>query len=367
MKLHQNLDSAKPYLSFYGGKKVFVTGHTGFKGSWLVKILSMLGAEVKGYALPPATDPDLYHVLGIDNLCTSVFGDIMDREKLVREITDFAPDVIFHLAAQPLVRLSYEIPAETFAVNAIGTAHVLDAVRKIDKPCTAVLITTDKVYHNNEWDFPYRENDRLGGYDPYSASKACAELVIDSYRNSFFNRKDYGNHKKAIVATRAGNVIGGGDWAKDRLIPDIVRALHNGEEIVLRNPAAVRPWQHVLEPLSGYLLLGYLATERYDTLSDAYNFGPNPEDTLTVEQMTSLAIDIWGTGKYRVVQNPSAPHEAGLLKLDISLVKARLGWTPAMNAHEALKLTLQWYKTYYQENDKVGELTEQQIKYFFDK
>lgn len=361
------MDSEKTYLSFYKGKKVFVTGHTGFKGSWLVKILSMLGADVKGYALPPATDPDLYHVLDIENLCTSVFGDIMDSEKLTREIVDFAPDVVFHLAAQPLVRLSYDIPAETFAVNAIGTAHVLDAVRKVEKPCAAVLITTDKVYQNNEWDFPYRENDRLGGYDPYSASKACAELVIDSYRNSFFNRKKYDLHKKAIVSTRAGNVIGGGDWAKDRLIPDIVRALHNGEEIVLRNPAAVRPWQHVLEPLSGYLLVGYLASVQYGTVCDAYNFGPNSEDTLTVEQMAKQAIDIWGAGSYRVEQNPSAPHEAGLLKLDISLAKARLGWKPAMTAYEALELTLQWYKTYYQDNSNISSLTEHQIQYFFDK
>ncbi len=361
------MDSGKAYLSFYSGKRVFITGHTGFKGSWLVKILSMVGAEIKGYALPPVTDPDLYDALGVDTLCTSVFGDIMDREKLIREIVDFAPDVIFHLAAQPLVRLSYDIPAETFGVNAIGTAHVLDAVRRIDKPCTAILITTDKVYHNNEWNFPYRENDRLGGYDPYSASKACAELVIDSYRNSFFNRKSYNDHKKAIVSARAGNVIGGGDWAKDRLIPDIVRALHSGEEIVLRNPAAVRPWQHVLEPLGGYLLLGYLASVRYDDLSDAYNFGPNPEDTLTVEQMTALATDIWGIGKYRVEQNLSAPHEAGLLKLDISLAKAELEWKPGMNAHKALELTLQWYKTYYQNKESISALTERQIQYFFSK
>lgn len=361
------MNSGKAYLSFYSGKRIFITGHTGFKGSWLVKILSMAGAEIKGYALPPATDPDLYSALEIDKLCTSVFGDIMDREKLIREIEDFAPDVVFHLAAQPLVRLSYDIPAETFGVNAIGTAHVLDAVRKINKPCTAILITTDKVYHNNEWNFPYRENDRLGGYDPYSASKACAELVIDSYRNSFFNRKSHNDHKKAIVSARAGNVIGGGDWAKDRLVPDIVRALHKGEEVVLRNPAAVRPWQHVLEPLGGYLLLGYLASVRYADLSNAYNFGPNPEDTLTVEQMTALATDIWGIGKYRVEQNLSAPHEAGLLKLDISLAKAELGWKPAMNAREALELTLQWYKTYYQDKGFISDLTEQQIQYFFSK
>lgn len=367
MELNQNKNSEKDFLSFYRGKRVFVTGHTGFKGSWLVKMLSVLGAEIKGYALPPATTPDLYHAIGVDKLCTSVFGDIMDSEKLTREIADFDPDVVFHLAAQPLVRLSYDIPAETFAVNAIGTAHVLDAVRKINKPCAAVLITTDKVYHNNEWNFPYRENDRLGGYDPYSASKACAELVIDSYRNSFFNRNNYADHKKSIVSARAGNVIGGGDWAKDRLIPDIVRALNAGEEIILRNPAAVRPWQHVLEPLGGYLLLGCLASVRYDHLSDGYNFGPNPEDTLTVEQMTALATNIWGTGRYRTEQNPSAPHEAGLLKLDISLAKAQLGWKPGMNAREALELTLQWYKTYYQDKGNIVNLTEQQIEYFFSK
>ena len=213
----------------YLGKKVFLTGHTGFKGAWLLKTLSLLGATVKGYALAPQTENDLYHLIDGDKLCESIIADVRDKQRLAQELISFEPDFVFHLAAQPLVRLSYQIPVETFEVNAIGTANLLDAVKSISKKCSAVLITTDKVYHNNEWEYPYRENDRLGGYDPYSASKACAELLIDSYRNSFFNTNDYNKHLKGIAVARAGNVIGGGDWSKDRLVPDIVRSLIKNE------------------------------------------------------------------------------------------------------------------------------------------
>lgn len=353
-------------LNQYKGKRVFITGHTGFKGSWLVKILHLLGAEVKGYALAPATEPSMYEATEVEGLCDSVFDNILEAERLKAEIETFQPDFIFHLAAQPLVCLSYDIPAHTFAVNAVGTANLLDAVKKLEKPCVAVIITTDKVYHNNEWSHPYRECDRLGGYDPYSASKACAELVIDSYRNSFFNAAKYQEHGKAIVVARAGNVIGGGDWAADRLIPDIVRSLQKSEEVVLRNPSAVRPWQHVVEPLCGYLLLAQSCTTNYSGLSKAFNFGPAAGDTLTVEQMTSMAVNIWGQGGYRVEKSAHQPHEAGLLKLDISLAASELDWHPRLNATQALEWSLGWYRNYYKDPKSIAGFTDRQIKEYLE-
>jgi CDP-glucose 4,6-dehydratase len=352
--------------NIYAGKKVFLTGHTGFKGSWLLQILAMLGAEVKGYALAPEDDLNLYNVLNGDDLCNSVIADLRDREKLKEAVTAFQPDFVFHLAAQPLVRLSYQIPSETFEVNAIGTANLLDAVRLLNKPCYAVLITTDKVYHNNEWEYPYRENDRLGGYDPYSASKACTELVIDSYRNSFFNTATYATHQKAVTVGRAGNVIGGGDWSKDRLIPDIASALAADRSIEIRNPNSVRPWQHVLEPLFGYLLLGsklYTDPLKY---SQAYNFGPDVNDALPVTKMVDMAIESWGGGTYFVNMVANQPHEAGLLKLDISKAVADLNWKPKMNASQAVSKTIAWYKTFYSNPVGVKEFTQDQIRDFFD-
>lgn len=348
----------------YKNKKVFLTGHTGFKGSWLLKIFSMMGAHVKGYALAPENDFDLYHVLKGDELCESVIADLRDVNALQKAVLDFEPDYIFHLAAQPLVRLSYDKPAETFEVNAIGTANVLDAVRKLDKACQVILITTDKVYHNNEWVHPYRENDRLGGYDPYSASKACAEILIDSYRNSFFNTAQYATHKKAIAVARAGNVIGGGDWAKDRLIPDIIKALVKGENIVVRNPDSVRPWQHVLEPLFGYLMLGAKLKEIPASFSEAYNFGPGNENALPVAEMVLLALKAWGSGNFEVVQISGQPHEAGLLKLDISKVTAALQWKPKMDATQTVEKTILWYKTFHTCPQDIIAFTEEQIKAF---
>jgi CDP-glucose 4,6-dehydratase len=352
--------------TIYGGKKVFLTGHTGFKGSWLLKIFSMLGAEVKGYALAPENDFDLYHLLNGDKLCNSVIADLRDRQTLSDAITDFEPDFIFHLAAQPLVRLSYDIPVDTFEINAIGTANVLEGMRKLTKPCYTVMITTDKVYHNNEWAYPYRENDRLGGYDPYSASKACTELVIDSYRNSFFNTGKYSSHQKAIAVGRAGNVIGGGDWAKDRLIPDIIRALSKNESIEIRNPNAVRPWQHVLEPLVGYLLLGAKLFNEPEKYSTAFNFGPHFNDALPVTEMVNLAIKYWGNGSYFVNQNPNQPHEAGLLKLDISKALVEIGWQPKFNASSALNYTVTWYNSYFTNKDNIAAFTEKQIMGFIN-
>ncbi|MFD2145277.1 CDP-glucose 4,6-dehydratase [Mucilaginibacter antarcticus] len=353
-------------LSAYKGKKVFLTGHTGFKGSWLLKILNILGADVKGYALAPKTEDDIYNLIDGENICTSVIADLRDREKLLQEIADFRPDFIFHLAAQPLVRLSYEIPAETFDINVMGTANVLDAVRLLDKQCTVVLITTDKVYQNNEWVFPYRENDRLGGYDPYSASKACAELLINSYKLSFFNHKDYDSHKKAIAVARAGNVIGGGDWSQDRLIPDIIKALVSKESIIVRNPASVRPWQHVLEPVVGYLILGLKLKDDFKKYGTAYNFGPNATDTLSVGNLVDLAIDVWGEGTVTQFVGNNQPHEAGLLKLDITKAGTELNWHPKMNAEKAVNSTINWYKEYYTNKQNIVEYTTKQILDFLN-
>lgn len=348
-------------MNCFQGKKVFVTGHTGFKGSWLLCLLDYLGAELMGYALEPNTNPNLFSVIKGDKLCRSVIGDIRDVSFLQKNILDFKPDFIFHLAAQPIVLTSYKIPAETFEVNTIGTANVLDGMKLLDKPCIGVMITTDKVYENSETGQAYKETDRLGGYDPYSASKACAELVIDSYRKSFFNPDDYDNHNKSIASARAGNVIGGGDWASNRLIPDIVRALFKKEIIQIRNPQAVRPWQHVLEPLVGYITLAEKLVEDPTRYAQGYNFGPHSTDLLTVEDMVKLAVDIWGEGNFEFSQSPNQPHEAGLLLLDITKAEKELNWKPKHNAREALYFALQWYKTYYKNSSDIVDLTFLQI------
>lgn len=349
----------------YRGKKVFLTGHTGFKGSWMLKTLSMLGAEVKGYALEPQTANDLFHLIQGEKICSSIIADLRDKNRLEIEILNFQPDFVFHLAAQPLVRVSYDIPAETFEVNVIGTANVLDGVRLLEKKCDVVLITTDKVYHNNEWIYPYRENDRLGGYDPYSASKACAELLIDSYRNSFFNIKKINDHKKGIAVGRAGNVIGGGDWSQDRLIPDIVKAFTLNQDVVIRNAKSVRPWQHVLEPVIGYLFLGANLATDPKQFNQAYNFGPHISDALEVQEMLKLAIQSWGKGGYVVKSTEDQPHEAGLLKLDISKSMSELNWEPKMNAKGAVKMTMDWYSEFVKGSD-MNIFTEAQITCFLN-
>jgi CDP-glucose 4,6-dehydratase len=354
----------KELESIYKGKKVFLTGHTGFKGSWMLKILTMLGAQTTGYSLAPENQFDLFYLIDGDKVCNSIIGDLRDKVKLTAAIREAQPDFVFHLAAQPLVRLSYDIPAETFEVNAIGTANVLDGVKLLDKACQVVLITTDKVYHNNEWVYPYRETDRLGGYDPYSASKACAELVIDSYKNSFFNTANYSTHLKSIAVARAGNVIGGGDWAKDRLIPDIVRFLSKEQKIIIRNPNSVRPWQHVLEPLLGYLLLGSRMVAEPITFADAYNFGPGLSDALPVHKMVELAIENWGGGEVEIFNSDKQPHEAGLLKLDISKAMTNLNWKPKYQATETIKKTIDWYKYYFSNPNEINQFTEDQVNDF---
>ena len=349
---------SKSLQQTYSGKKVFLTGHTGFKGSWLASWLHLLGAEVKGYSLEPDYDNSLFSLIKQKNIVDSTIADIRDRDLLIKEITSFKPDFVFHLAAQPLVRKSYKIPSETFDVNVTGTANVLEAVSKLSNKCTVVAITTDKVYHNKEQDILYKEDDTLGGYDPYSASKACAELVISSFRNSFFNTEVFNQHQKALASARAGNVIGGGDWSEDRIIPDIVRSLSKNEIINVRNPKAIRPWQHVLEPLKGYLQLGALLDSDYQKYSKAYNFGPQPNDHLTVKDLVETAIKIFGTGKWHDGSTPGQHHEATLLKLDISLAKQELSWIPKLTAQEAIEWTINWYK---QPIEKQAEFTFGQI------
>ena len=356
----------KKLIDIYSNKRVFITGHTGFKGTWLIKILKDLGAVIKGYALAPENEINLYTEIDGDSICESEINDLRDRSALIKSVLDFQPDYIFHLAAQPLVRLSYDIPSETFEVNAIGTANLLDALRLLNKKCNIVLITTDKVYHNNEWEYPYRENDRLGGYDPYSASKACCELVIDSYKNSFFNPTKYNQHKKAIAVGRAGNVIGGGDWSKDRLIPDIAKALNVNKKITIRNPKSIRPWQHVIEPLFGYLELGLKLNVDPIKYSKAYNFGPNTNDAFSVEEMVIKSIKCWNSGSYILQPNENNPHEAGLLKLDISKAINELDWKPLINAQTAIERTINWYKSYYN-NVSAIELMRLDIEYYQSK
>lgn len=359
----ENLVTFPELRQYYGGKKVFVTGHTGFKGSWLTACLREAGATVKGYALAPEYEEGLYGILPPFPSGLSCIADIRDAGRLQEEILAFQPDHIFHLAAQPLVRRSYEIPAETFDVNVTGTACLLEAVTRLENKCAVVVITTDKVYENKEKDILYKETDVLGGYDPYSASKACAELVISSFRNSFFHPGKAGSHGKAIAAARAGNVIGGGDWSRDRLVPDIARSLLRGKTIEVRNPLSVRPWQHVLEPIAGYLRLGGLLYTDPVLYGKAYNFGPMPDDHLTVKDLVQTAIEAWGAGNWKDCPTADAPHEAGLLKLDISLARKELRWEPRLDAREAIRWSLQWYKTPAAER---AAFTITQIKSYFN-
>ncbi len=329
----------------FAKKKVFLTGHTGFKGAWMLQMLHWLGADVKGFSLAPTKSKDLYNQIDGDGLCySSVVGDLKDLHSLQGEMVRFQPDFVFHLAAQSLVRRSYEEPVDTFVVNTIGTAHVLQAMRGISGPSVGIMITTDKVYENPERGEPFTEDDKLGGYDPYSASKAAAEIVVDSFRRSFFHPEKYSSHQKAIASVRAGNVIGGGDFADDRIIPDIVRAIEQGEKVVLRNPRAVRPWQHVLEPLAAYLLLAAKMANDPLTYSSAYNFGPAPNDEKAVEELTKIFLAAFGKEEAYTIQKSDAnPHEANLLLLDSTKAEQQLGWQPKLNASAAIYWSAEWY------------------------
>lgn len=331
----------------YKNRRVFITGHTGFKGSWLAYFLHRLDAEIMGYALPPNTEPNHWNLLHLP--VKSVENDILGLETLKKHIIDFQPEIVFHLAAQPLVRLSYKEPLQTFSTNIIGTANVLEACRGVVSVRAVVVVTSDKCYENREWDRAYCETDPMGGHDPYSASKGCAELVTKSYRNSFFNLNDYAVRHNTLVATaRAGNVIGGGDWAQDRLVPDIMRSAALGKVEEIRSPDAVRPWQHVLEPLSGYLLLGQRLFEGRKEYAGAWNFGPGAESNITVAEVAGSLKKYWD--KVNIKANPQdiRLHEAKLLKLDCGKAERLLRWHGIWNTEETLRLTAGWYRDFYE-------------------
>lgn len=325
-------------MTFWAGKRVLVTGHTGFKGAWLCDWLLSLGADVAGFALPPEPHQRLFGNLGLSGRMDHVTGDIRDAHSLSAWVADVRPDVVFHLAAQPLVLASYDDPVGTWAINVMGSAHLMQALRALDAPCAVVMVTTDKVYENREWVHPYREGDRLGGYDPYSASKAAMEIAVASWRRSFF-----GDHPVRTVTARAGNVIGGGDWAENRIVPDIVRALAEGKPVAVRNPRAVRPFQHVLEPLSGYLRLAERLATAPDGLGEAYNFGPEPRDLMNVQALVEAALTHW-PGQWEDVSDAAARHEAGLLSLGIEAARHDLGYAPRWDSARAVAVTLGWYR-----------------------
>ena len=324
--------------NFWQGKRVLVTGHTGFKGGWLTLWLHRLGALVSGISLQPNTYPNLFELARIDLLCESHFCDIRNKDALSACIRNVQPEVVFHLAAQPLVRYSYREPAETFSTNVMGTAHLLDALRGLKCVKVTVIATTDKVYRNNEWHWPYREDDALGGHDPYSASKAASEVVIASYRDSFLAQQGV-----AVASARAGNVIGGGDWSADRLIPDAIHSWQKGEPLKIRRPNAVRPWQHVLEPLAGYLILAeHLWTNA--GLAGAYNFGPSPQEATSVREVIEMACKAYGNGTVQYGDGNQGPYEAGLLALEITKAYQTLGFQPRLSLADSIQLTMGWYR-----------------------
>jgi len=330
--------------AFWKGKNVFLTGHTGFKGGWLSLWLSSMGAKVYGYALAPYTSPNIYDVVGIEaHLVKSHIENICDLTRLQNAMASARPDVVIHMAAQPLVRHSYFNPVDTYATNVMGTVHVLESLRSLDCVRSAIIVTTDKCYENMEWEWGYRENERLGGNDPYSSSKGCAELVTSAYIQSFFPLEKYSAHQVAIATVRAGNVIGGGDWSIDRLIPDIIRAFEKNKSLVIRNPMATRPWQHVLEPLSGYLILAEALYEKGPNFSGGWNFGPNDDGNCTVYQVIEAFTSRFNRTLKWFQESQEQPHEARLLRLDCSKAKTRLGWQPKWNINAALDATFNWY------------------------
>ena len=344
---------------FWKGKKVFITGHTGFKGTWLSIWLNSMGAILVGYALAPNTKPNFFEAASVADEIESIIGDVRDLGKLSQAMGSFAPDIVIHMAAQPLVRLSYKNPVDTYSTNVMGTVHLLEAVRSTPSVKAVVNVTTDKCYENKEWIWGYREDEPMGGRDPYSNSKGCSELVTAAYRSSFFNC--LGSAK--IGSGRAGNVIGGGDWAEDRLIPDFFKSFKNNEPVIIRNPSATRPWQHVLEPLSGYLVLAeqlYLHGDRY---AEAWNFGPEENDVKSVKSIIEYLVERWGDGASWIHDESEQPHEAQLLKLDISKAKKLLGWQPKWDLFEALDSIIEWQKVWLSGRD-IKAVTLKQIRQF---
>ncbi len=344
-------------MEFYRGKRVFVTGHTGFKGSWLCKILSMAGAQVTGYSLEPPTSPSLFDVSGVEKEIKSVIGDIRDFASLKKAFDEAKPEIVLHLAAQPIVRESYKDPVYTYETNVMGTVNILECVRLSGYVKSFLNVTTDKVYKNNEWEWGYREDEQLDGYDPYSNSKSCSELVTHSYKSSFFY-----DGRVAISTARAGNVIGGGDFASDRIIPDCVRAAEKKTDIIVRNPYSTRPYQHVLEPLFAYLMI---AQKQYEDGKYAgyYNVGPDECDCVTTGELVQLFCDKWGDIKWKNLAEANAPHEANFLKLDCSKLKAVFGWKPRWHVEEAIERTVEWSRVYFAKGD-ISKIMEKQINDF---
>lgn len=336
---------------FWKDKRVFLTGHTGFKGSWLSLWLQNMGAVLKGYSLDINTNPALFKMADIASDMESEMGDIRNLEKLTKSMVSFNPDILIHMAAQPLVRLSYKEPVDTYATNVMGTVNILESARKCSTLKSIVCITTDKCYENNETHRGYKENDSMGGYDPYSSSKGCSELVISAYRRSFFSTAD----SASLASARAGNVIGGGDWADDRLIPDILKAFEKSENVLIRNPLAIRPWQHVLEPLSGYLVLAQELFLYGDEFAEAWNFGPSDGDCKSVSYILDRMVDHWGNNVSWSVDDDSNPHEAGILKLDCSKASKRLKWSPKWNLEKALNSIVNWHQVYIDKGDLKRE------------
>lgn len=350
---------------FWKGKRVFLTGHTGFKGGWLSLWLQSMGAEVTGFALNPPTNPSLFDVANVGAGMRSVIGDVRDLNLLQKTMQDADPEIVIHMAAQPLVRYSYINPVETYATNVMGSVHLLEAVRQTKSVKAVVNVTSDKCYDNKEWVWGYREDEAMGGFDPYSNSKGCAELVTAAYRSSFFNPADYAKHGVAIASARAGNVIGGGDWAGDRLIPDFIRAIVAGEKVVIRSPNAIRPWQHVLEPLSGYLVLAEKLFVQGTQFAEAWNFGPSDGDAKSVEWIINELVTNWAEGaSFKVDASAANLHEAHLLKLDCSKARMNLGWKPQWDATETIKRICAWHKAHLNGRDMkvyaLGEIQQYQ-------
>ncbi|MDP3622088.1 MAG: CDP-glucose 4,6-dehydratase [Polynucleobacter sp.] len=347
--------------SFWSDKRVFLTGHTGFKGGWLSLWLSSMGAKVTGYALAPNTIPNFYEVANVaDGLEQSHIADIRDLDKLQKAMADAKPEIVIHMAAQPLVRYSYANPVETYATNVMGTVHVLESIRALKSVRAVIIVTTDKCYENKEWVWGYRENEPMGGHDPYSNSKGCAELVTSAYRQSYFSPEKYSEHQVAIASARAGNVIGGGDWSEDRLIPDAIKAFEAQEVLMIRNPLATRPWQHVLEPLSGYLVLAQALYEDGAQFDGGWNFGPRDEDARPVQEVINLLIQNWGLPASWKQDQGEQPHEAHSLKLDCSKARQYLGWVPQWSLEQAIEQIAEWQNAYRQNMD-MRKLSLQQI------
>jgi CDP-glucose 4,6-dehydratase len=349
----------------YQGKRVLITGHTGFKGSWLAVWLSELGADVWGYALDPRTPRDNFVLSNIASQISDLRGDVRDLGSFAAALSQAKPEFVFHLAAQPLVVEGYRTPRDTFDVNIMGTVNMLDLCRRSDSARTIIVVTSDKCYESREWVWGYRECDGLGGYDPYSSSKACTELVVAAYRNSFFNPEHYESHGKALATVRAGNVIGGGDWCADRIVPDCIRALEAGKAISVRSPNSIRPWQLVLEPLGGYLLLGARMATAPRKFAGAWNFGPEKSSTIDVGRLVDMVIRNWGSGHWEFTGTEEQVHETSLLSLDISKATYQLGWRPALGIEDAVSQTVTWYKTWQARGDIPG-LCQQQVKRYME-